>query len=302
MKFTSFLFIMDFMIYVVMGPTCSGKTELANYLIDKLNCEAINFDAFQIYKDMNIGTAKLSKDDPHYKKYHLLDIKTPNETFSVMEYQSLCRKVLSNLLDKYNDVVLVGGTGLYVRAALFDYSFEKEEVPVDVDLLELSNEDLHKLLESLDVEESKKIHVNNRKRLLRAISLIRHSNKKKTDILNEQTHKPIYRDVKFIFLCPDREELYKNIDKRVLSMMENGLVDEVKYLLENYDLSLTAKQGIGYKEVIDYLENKTNYACCVELIQKRTRNYAKRQVTFFKNQFDSETYKNIEEAKIGLGV
>ena len=293
---------MDFMIYVVMGPTCSGKTELANYLIDKLNCEAINFDAFQIYKDMNIGTAKLSKDDPHYKKYHLLDIKTPNETFSVMEYQSLCREVLSNLLDKYNDVVLVGGTGLYVRAALFDYSFEKEEVPVDDDLLDLSNEDLHKLLESLDVEESKKIHINNRKRLLRAISLIRHSNKKKTDILNEQTHKPIYRDVKFIFLCPDREELYKNIDKRVLSMMENGLVDEVKYLLDNYDLSLTAKQGIGYKEVIDYLENKSKYACCVELIQKRTRNYAKRQVTFFKNQFDSETYKNIEEAKIGLGV
>ena len=302
MKFTSFLFIMDFMIYVVMGPTCSGKTELANYLIDKLNCEAINFDAFQIYKDMNIGTAKLSKDDPHYKKYHLLDIKTPNETFSVMEYQSLCREAISNLLDKYNDVVLVGGTGLYVRAALFDYSFEKEEVPVDDDLLELSNEDLHKLLESLDVEESKKIHVNNRKRLLRAISLIRHSNKKKTDILNEQEHKPIYKDVKFIFLCPDREELYKNIDERVLSMMENGLVDEVKYLLENYDLSLTAKQGIGYKEVIDFLENKTKYACCVELIQKRTRNYAKRQVTFFKNQFDSETYKNIEEAKIGLGV
>lgn len=302
MKFTSFLFIMDFMIYVVMGPTCSGKTELANYLIDKLNCEAINFDAFQIYKDMNIGTAKLSKDDPHYKKYHLLDIKAPNETFSVMEYQSLCREAISNLLDKYNDVVLVGGTGLYIRAALFDYSFEKEEAPVDDDLLELSNEDLHKLLESLDVEESKKIHVNNRKRLLRAISLIRHSNKKKTDILNEQAHKPIYKDVKFIFLCPDREELYKNIDERALSMMENGLVDEVKYLLENYDLSLTAKQGIGYKEVIDFLENKTKYACCVELIQKRTRNYAKRQVTFFKNQFDSETYKNIEEAKIGLGV
>lgn len=293
---------MDFMIYVVMGPTCSGKTELANYLIDKLNCEAINFDAFQIYKDMNIGTAKLSKDDPHYKKYHLLDIKTPNETFSVMEYQSLCREAISILLDKYEDVVLVGGTGLYVRAALFDYSFEKEEVPVDDDLLELSNEDLHKLLESLDVEESKKIHVNNRKRLLRAISLIRHSNKKKTDILNEQEHKPIYKDVKFIFLSPDREELYKNIDKRVLSMMENGLVDEVKYLLENYDLSLTAKQGIGYKEIIDFLENKTKYGFCVELIQKRTRNYAKRQVTFFKNQFDSETYKNIEEAKIGLGV
>ena len=293
---------MNSMIYIVMGPTCSGKTELANYLLDKLNCEAINFDAFQIYKDMNIGTAKLSKDDPHYKKYHLLDIKTPDQTFSVMEYQSLCREVLSKLLDKYKDVVLVGGTGLYVRAALFDYNFEKEGITVDDDLLELSNEDLHKLLEDLDIVESKKIHVNNRKRLLRAISLIRHSNKKKTEILNEQEHKPIYKDVKFIFLSPDREELYKNINNRVLSMMENGLLNEVKYLLDNYELSLTAKQGIGYKEVIDYLDNKIKYACCVELIQKRTRNYAKRQVTFFKNQFDSETYKNIDEAKQGLGV
>ena len=290
------------MIYVVMGPTCSGKTELANYLMDKLNCEAINFDAFQIYKDMNIGTAKIEQSDPHYKKYHLLDIKTPEETFSVMEYQELCRKELSNLLDKYKDVVLVGGTGLYIRAALYDYTFEKEETPVDEDLEKLTNEELHKLLEELDIEESKKIHVNNRKRLLRAISLIRHSSKKKTEMLNEQEHKPIYKDIKFIYLSPDREELYSRIDKRVLSMMENGLVDEVKYLLDKYNLSLTARQGIGYKEVIDYLENKTKYACCVELIQKRTRNYAKRQATFFKNQFDSECYKNIEDAKKGLGV
>lgn len=290
------------MIYVIMGPTCSGKTELANYLIDKLNCDAINFDAFQIYKDMNIGTAKLAKDDPHYKRYHLLNIKTPDELFSVMEYQELCRKELSNLLDEYKDVVLVGGTGLYVKAALFDYYFEKEEIPVDDDLSELSNEELHKLLEELDLDESKKIHTNNRKRLLRAISLIRHSNKKKTEMINEQSHKPIYKDVKFVFISPDREELYANIDKRVISMMENGLVDEVKYLLDNYNLSITARQGIGYKEVIDYLENKLKYVACVELIQKRTRNYAKRQVTFFKNQFDSETYKNIEEAKKGLGV
>ena len=165
-----------------------------------------------------------------------------------------------------------------------------------------ANGKLHKLLKELDLEESKKIHVNNRKRLLRAISLIRHSNKKKTEILKEQEHKPIYKDIRFIYLSPDREELYDRIDKRVLSMMENGLIDEVKYLLDNYNLSLTARQGIGYKEVIDYLENKTKYACCVELIQKRTRNYAKRQVTFFKNQFDPETYKNIGDAKKGLGV
>ena len=289
------------MIYVIMGPTCSGKTELANYLLDKLHCEAINFDAFQIYKDMNIGTAKIDKSDPHYYKYHLLDIKRPDETFSVMEFQELCRKELSNLLDKYDDVVLVGGTGLYVRAALYDYSFEKEEVPVDEDLEKLTNEELHKLLKELDLEESKKIHVNNRKRLLRAISLIRHSNKKKTEILKEQEHKPIYKDIRFIYLSPDREELYDRIDKRVLSMMENGLIDEVKYLLDNYNLSLTARQGIGYKEVIDYLENKTKYACCVELIQKRTRNYAKRQVTFSRINSIQKLIKILETLKKDWG-
>ena len=285
------------MIYVIMGPTCSGKTELANYLIDKLNCEAINFDAFQIYKDMNVGTAKISKDDPHYQRYHLLDIKSPNESFSVMEYQKLCRKELSKLLSKDKDVVLVGGTGLYVRAALFDYEFEIEETAVDEDLENLNNEELHALLEKLDIEESKKIHVNNRKRLLRAISLIRHSSKKKSDIIAKQNHQPIYQDVRFIFISPNRETLYKDIDKRVLLMMENGLIDEVKYLLKTYQLSLTASQGIGYKEVIDYLQNKITYDECVALIQKRTRNYAKRQVTFFKNQFVTENYASIEEAK-----
>ena len=285
------------MIYVIMGPTCSGKTELANYLIDKLNCEAINFDAFQIYKDMNVGTAKISKDDPHYKRYHLLDIKSPNESFSVMEYQKLCRKELSKHLSKDKDVVLVGGTGLYVRAALFDYEFEIEETAVDEDLETLNNQELHALLEKLDIEESKKIHMNNRKRLLRAISLIRHSSKKKSDIIAKQKHQPIYQDVRFIFISPNRETLYKDIDKRVLLMMENGLIDEVKYLLKTYQLSLTASQGIGYKEVIDYLQNKITYDECIALIQKRTRNYAKRQVTFFKNQFVTENYASIEEAK-----
>lgn len=290
------------MIYVIMGPTCSGKTELANYLIDRLNCEAINFDAFQIYKDMNIGTAKLAKDDPHYCKYHLLDIKSPEESFSVKEYQDLCRKELDKLLSKDKDVVLVGGTGLYVRAALFDYQFEDEEVPVDDDLNDFTNEELHALLTKIDPLESEKIHVNNRKRLLRAISLIRHANKSKSDILSNQQHKPIYKDIRFIYISPNREKLYNDIDKRVLFMLENGLIDEVKSLLNKYKLSLTASQGIGYKEVIDYLQNKIKYEDCVALIQKRTRNYAKRQVTFFKNQFESETYTSIEEAKERMGL
>ena len=288
------------MLYVIMGPTCSGKTELANYLIGKLNCFAINFDAFQIYKGMDIGTAKISKQDPNYPRYRLLDIKNPDESFSVMEYQKLCREELSRLLMQSKDVVLVGGTGLYVRAALYDYTFKKEETAVDSDLESLSNEELHSLLEKMDFDESKKIHVNNRKRLLRAITLIRHSNRTKTEVINSQEHKPIYKDVRFIFISPNRETLYKNIDKRVLSMMESGLIDEVKQLLSRYNLSQTARQGIGYKEVIDYLNNQISYEECVALIQKRTRNYAKRQVTFFKNQFECETYSSIEEAKMSL--
>ena len=284
------------MVYVVMGPTCSGKTALANYLMDKLHCDAINFDAFQIYKDMDIGTAKLEKNDPHYARYHLLDIVSPEQTFSVKEYQDVCRKELDTILKKDKDVVMVGGTGLYVRAALYDYVFNEEEVPVDEDLLDLSNDELYSMLQKLDLKASEKIHVNNRKRLLRAISLIRHAGKKKSEIIDEQKHEPIYKDVRFIYLAPDRNVLYDNINKRVRLMVENGLVDEVKYLLNKYDLSYTARQGIGYKETIDYLDGSISLEECIDLIAKRTRNYAKRQVTFFKHQFNSESYSSLEEA------
>ena len=297
MYFTSFFIIMIVMIYVIMGPTCSGKTELANYLTDKLNCSAINFDAFQIYKDMNIGTAKLDKSDPHYSRYHLLDFIAPDQTFSVKEYQDVCRKTLDNILKNDKDVVMVGGTGLYARATLFDYSFYEESQSIDDDLLSLSNAELHEMLQKLDEKTSNQIHVNNRKRLLRAISLIRHSKEKKSEMLDKQMHSPIYKDVRFIFISPNREKLYENINSRVRSMFDNGLIDEVKYLLSKYNLSLTASQGIGYKEVIDYLNNKLSLEECIELISKRTRNYAKRQVTFFKNQFPCETYSSIEEAK-----
>ncbi len=282
------------MIYVIMGPTCSGKTEVANYLIDKLNCDAINFDAFQIYQDMNIGTAKISQKDDHYKRYHLLDIRKPSESFSVMEYQALCREEIDK--QKGKDVVLVGGTGLYVRAALYDYVFKKEKQVDNSDLEKYTNEELWNMLKELDVEESRKIHQNNRKRLIRAISLIRSSEMNKTEMLNKQKHELVYKDVRFIFICPDREVLYENINKRVETMFKEGLVDEVKDLLAKNKLSLTASQGIGYKEVIQLLNKEIGEQECIELIQKRTRNYAKRQVTFFKNQFKYELFASKEAA------
>jgi len=284
------------MIYVIMGPTASGKSNAAHALAKHFNCPIINADAFQIYKSMNIGTNKVSKDDENYSRYYLLDIVEPNESYSVMEYQSAFRKTLEDLQKKYQDIVVCGGTGLYIRAATYDYEFLKEEEG-DETFDNLSNEELHSLLEKLDEKEAEKIHQNNRKRMIRAINLINKSGVSKSSLLDKQEHKPIFtnKEITYLFINPDREALYTNINNRVEEMFDNGLVEEVKGLLNKYELSLTATQGIGYKEVISYLNNEITLEECKELIKKRTRNYAKRQVTFFKHQFVCQEYKTYQE-------
>jgi len=283
------------MIYVICGPTGSGKTSVAKVLSDIYNAPIINADAFQIYQDMDIGTAKISKDDPYYKRHYLLDIKKPNESFSVMEYQSLFRKTVEELSKKYKNIIVCGGTGLYIRASLYDYIFNEEE-PVDTsDLEELDNDELYKILLEVDPESTKTIHKNNRKRVIRAIAFKRSQGISKSESIESQEHKLIYDDVKILMLNPNREALYENINQRVDEMFDLGLIKEVKSLLEKYELSITAKAAIGYKEVIDYLDNKLSLDDCKELIKKRTRNYAKRQVTFFKNQFSLEMFDSKEQ-------
>lgn len=279
-----------------MGPTASGKSNAAHALAKHFNCPIINADAFQIYKSMDIGTNKVSKDDENYSRYYLLDIVEPNESYSVMEYQSAFRKTLEDLQKKYQDIVVCGGTGLYIRAATYDYEFLKEE-EADETFDDLSNEELHSLLEKLDEKEAEKIHQNNRKRMIRAINLINKSGVSKSSLLDKQEHKPIFtnKEITYLFINPDREALYTNINNRVEEMFNNGLVEEVKGLLNKYELSLTATQGIGYKEVISYLNNEITLEECKELIKKRTRNYAKRQVTFFKHQFVCQEYKSYQE-------
>ena len=282
------------MIYIICGPTGSGKTEVAKRFSDYFNAPIINADAFQIYRDMNIGTAKISKDDPYYKKHYLLDIKDPSENFSVMEYQELFRTTIKDLQSKYQNIVVCGGTGLYIRASIYDYVFNKEEKIDTSDLDDLDNEQLFALLKKIDPETADKLHMNNRKRVLRAIAISR-SGTNKSENINSQEHKLIYNDVQILMINPDRNKLYKNINQRVDKMFELGLLEEVKSLLKKYELSTTAKAAIGYKEVIDYLDNKMSLEECKELIKKRTRNYAKRQVTFFKNQFELEMFETKEQ-------
>ena len=285
------------MLIVIVGPTGSGKTSLALTLSKKYSAPIINGDAFQIYQEMDIGTAKVEKDSEDYKKHYLLDIVKPNQSYSVKEYQEDFRKTYLELKKKYPTIILCGGTGLYIRAALYDYVFEDEEEADVSDLEELSNEELYEMLKQVDLKATETIHMNNRKRVIRALQIARTHESNKSESIDKQEHTLFFKDedVRFYFINPNREQLYENINARVDQMFDNGLVDEVKQLLNKYDLSLTAKAAIGYKEVIDYLEGKYSLEECKELIKKRTRNYAKRQVTFFKHQLPCKEFVTREE-------
>jgi tRNA dimethylallyltransferase len=285
------------MIYVIFGPTASGKSTLAHSLSNKLECDIINIDAFQIYKDMDIGTNKVKIDDPNFSKYKLLNLITPDKSFSVKEYQDEFRQILSNFDYKNKNIIVVGGTGLYIKASLFDYVFI-EEAKCEKDFSSFNNEELYQMLKEVDPKATETIHMNNRKRVIRALEIFETTKQSKSDQIDKQEHKLFYDEeyVKFIFLNPDRETLYDSINQRVEEMFSQGLLDEVKSLLEKYDLSETSKQAIGYKETISYLNNEISFEECKELIKKRTRNYAKRQVTFFKNQFKSQVFLTIDDA------
>ena len=284
------------MLYIIVGPTGSGKTDIALKLAGFYHAPIINADAFQIYQEMDIGTAKIDKNSDDYKKHYLLDIVKPDQSYSVKQYQDDFRRTYLELKKEYKDIIVCGGTGLYIKAALYDYAFEDED-EVDVsDLENMSNEQLANLLKELDPKALDTIHVNNRKRVIRAIQIARTHDLNKTESIDKQEHKLFFdEEVKFLFLNPNRVALYEGINRRVDVMFEKGLLDEVKGLLNKYQLSNTARAAIGYKEVIEYLEGKCTLEECKELIKKRTRNYAKRQVTFFKHQLPCKEYASKEE-------
>ena len=278
------------MIYVIVGPTGSGKTSIACQISDKYHLPIVNADAFQIYQDMNIGTAKIEKSDPLYQKHYLIDIINPSQTYSVKQYREDFNKIFPQLLQSNKDIIICGGTGLYIRAALYDYQFPEEEEIDTSKYDDFSNEELHQMLEKVDPNSAQTIHMNNRKRVIRALAFAENGGLTKSENIAKQEHKLRFNDVEILFLNPNREDLYQHINNRVDEMFENGLVEEVKKLLKKYQFSLTAYQAIGYKEVIDYLNGQTTLEECKELIKKRSRNYAKRQVTFFKHQFDTHEF------------
>ena len=264
------------MIIVITGPTGTGKTELSLFLAKKLNGEIINADSTQIYKGLEIATNKVkdTKGIPH----HLLNKIDLKEDYSVSDYQKDCRKDIDDIINRGKTPILVGGTGLYIKAALYDYKFTEK---TNNQYEELTNDELYQKL--LKVDPNTTIHKNNRKRVVSALNYYMANNKPYSK--KEITDKLLY-DTIFIGLTMDRNILYQKINKRVDDMVEEGLIEEAKQIYDSNVRTKAVMTPIGYKELFDYFENKKELNECLELIKQRSRRYAKRQFTWFNNQMN----------------
>ena len=264
------------MVIVITGPTGTGKTELSLFLADKLNGEIINADSTQVYKGMDIATNKIK--DTKGIKHHLLNIMPLEENYTVYDYQKDCRKVINDILKRKKTPILVGGTGLYIKAALYDYKFTENE---KISFENNNDEQLYNKL--LEVDPDTTIHKNNRKRVVNALNYYMANGKPYSQ--KEITDKLLY-DTIFIGLTIDRNILYDKINKRVDEMVKEGLIEEAKEIYNSNIRTKAIMTPIGYKELFDYFENKKELNECLDLIKQRSRNYAKRQYTWFNNQMN----------------
>lgn len=262
-------------IVVIIGPTGVGKTDLSVSLAKKINAEIINADSMQFYKDLNIGTAKIKEEEKNGIEHHLFDIVSPKEMYTIYDYQKDARKKIEDIIKSGKNVVMVGGSGLYIRAVLYDYKLEKENIKLNFD--NLSNEELYKKV--LKEDSNITIHPNNRKRLIRFFE------KSKLGKSTVPKAEKIY-DFDIIGLTTERSILYDKINKRVDKMLEEGLLEEVETLYNKGISSKAINTGIGYKELYKYFNKEISLIEAVEMIKKNSRHYAKRQYTFFNHQFD----------------
>lgn len=280
---------------MLIGPTAVGKTKLSVDLALKLNGEIISGDSMQIYRGMDIGTAKIQQEEMKGIPHYLVDIKNPDEDYSVAEFQQSARQLIDSI-DLHEKVpMIVGGTGLYIQSVLYDYQFS--EAPTDPlirakledDLLTLGAEAMHKRLQGVDPKSAETIHPNNKRRVIRAIEIYQITGKTMTDYLQNQKRELLY-DVVLIGLTMDREPLYDRIDLRVDQMVEQGLIKEVKTLYKKGIRNTQSIQAIGYKEIYEYIEGNTTLDDAIIQLKQNSRRYAKRQLTWFRNKMDVEWF------------
>lgn len=263
-------------VIVILGPTGVGKTKMSIELAKRLNGEVINADSMQFYKGLNIGTAKITEEEKEGIPHHLFDIKEVYEDYSIYNYQIDGRKVIEDILKRGKTPIVVGGTGLYIKALLYDYNlnYEKENNTYD----DLTTEELYNKL--LELDKSVVIDKNNRRRLIRAINYYKENEE---SISNNKTNKLLY-NVDFIGLTTDRDKLYNIINNRVDKMINDGLLEEVKYFYDKKIYTKPLINGIGYKELYKYFDGEISLEEAVNKIKQNSRRYAKRQYTFFNHQ------------------
>ena len=263
-------------VIVITGPTAVGKTKLSIELAKRYNGEIINADAVQVYKGLDIGSAKVTEEEKEGIPHHLFDIKEVDEEYTIYHYQKDCRNLIKEIQDRGKTPILVGGTGLYIKAALYDYKLTEEKETNTYD--NLTNEELYNKL--LELDKDIVIDKNNRRRLIRAINYYKENNKS----INTNTTNKLLYDVIFIGLTTDRGILYDKINSRVDIMIKNGLLNEVRAY---YDKGIRTKpllNAIGYREIYSYFDSNISLEEAIDKIKQNSRHYAKRQYTFFNHQ------------------
>ncbi|MDP0494450.1 MAG: tRNA (adenosine(37)-N6)-dimethylallyltransferase MiaA [Fusobacterium sp. JB021] len=281
---------------VIAGPTGVGKTELSLKIAKLLQGDIISADSAQVYKGMNVGTAKITEEEKQGIKHYMLDIVEPIEKYSVGDYQKEVDKILKEKEEKNEDIVLTGGTGLYIKSITEGLAdLPKADKKLREEMKKYSDSELLEKLKSLDEEAANNIHENNRKRVERALEVCILTGNKFSEISKKNIKNNNYKFLK-LYLTRDRKNLYERINKRVDIMMDQGLLEEVKSLYDKYTGETLKKINIiGYNELIDYLENKLTLDEAVNAIKKNSRRYAKRQITWFKKE---EEYISIDVEKL----
>ena len=276
---------------ILTGPTASGKTDLSVKLAKAIDGEIISADSIQVYKYMDIGSAKVTEEEMCGVKHYLVDELLPDEEFNVYEFKKRAEKYIDKIYEKGKIPIIAGGTGFYIQAILYDIDFSDEDNDMsyrkELEALadEKGNKYVHNMLREIDSQSADDIHFNNRKRVIRALEYYRMTGRKMSEHNSEQHQKVSPYDFKYFVLNMDRDELYERIEKRVDIMLEAGLEDEVRKLLEmGYTKDMVSMQGIGYKEMAAYIAGEISYDEAVTALKKNTRHFAKRQMTWFRRE------------------
>ena len=296
-------------VIVIAGPTASGKTSLSIELAKKINGEIVSSDSMQIYKDMNIGSAKPTKEEMQGIKHYLIDEVLPTERFSVAEYKKRAEKAIDEILQKGKVPIVVGGTGLYINSLV--YGIEYNEIEYDAkyrqNLTEISKteEGLQKLYneaKKIDEKAMEKISKKDTKRIIRILEIWKATGKTKTELEKESRKNEVKYDYRVFGITMERSILYERINKRVDIMVESGLIEEVKNLIKKYPTFPTAMQAIGYKEIVEYLEGKLTKEEAIDKIKQESRRYAKRQMTWFNKTKDLKWIDGLDNIQNNINI